>query len=220
MVSSRKSRHNPPFCGQGEETMAYKLEGSLLEVCDCEILCPCWVGEAPDNGTCQAALAYHFERGTIDGVDVSGLTLASNAFLPGTPLAGNWRVQLYIDERATKEQEEALLSVFTGKQGGPVADLVSLIGEVVGIERAPITFEVKEGKGTLRIGNTTEAVMEPYRGPTGKPTTLVDSIFSTIPGSPAYVAKASMFRLKNDAVGLDVNLRDHNAIQGLFAFEG
>jgi hypothetical protein len=62
--------------------------------------------------------------------------------------------------------------------------------------------------------------MEPYRGPSGKPTTLVDSIFSTIPGSPAYVSKASMFRLKNPAVGLDVDLRDHNAIQGVFAFEG
>jgi hypothetical protein len=200
--------------------MTYKLEGSILEVCDCEILCPCWVGEAPDNGTCQAAVAYHFDRGTVDGVDVSGLTLAVNAFLPGPPLEGNWRAEVFVDERATKQQEEALLSVFTGKQGGPVADLASLIGEVVKVERAPITFEVKEGKGTLRIGNTTEAVMEPYRGPSGKPTTLVDSIFSTIPGSPAYVAKASMFRLKNEAVGLDVNLKDHNAIQGVFAFEG
>ena len=196
--------------------MAYKLEGSILEVCDCEVLCPCWIGEAPDNGTCQSAVAYHVDRGTIDGVDVSGLTLGTNVFIPGTPLAGNWRAQIYVDERATKEQEEALLSVFTGKQGGPVADLAALIGEVVGVERAPITFEVKEGKGTLRIGNTTEAVMEPYRGPSGRPTTLVDSIFSTIPGSPAYVAKASMFRLK----GVDVDLSDHNAIQGQFAFEG
>ena len=200
--------------------MAYKLEGSILEVCDCKVLCPCWIGETPDNGTCQSALAYHFERGTIDGVDVSGLTLATNVFIPGTPLAGNWRAHLFIDERASKEQETALVSVFTGKQGGPVADLAALVGEVVKIERAPITFEVKEGKGTLRIGNTTEAVMEPYRGPSGKPTTLVDSIFSTIPGSPAYVAKASTFRMKNDAVGVGVNLHDHNAIQGLFAFEG
>ena len=200
--------------------MAYKLEGSILEVCDCKVLCPCWIGEMPDNGTCQSALAYHFERGTIDGVDVSGLTLATNVFIPGTPLAGNWRAHLFIDERASKEQETVLVSVFTGKQGGPVADLAALVGEMVKIERAPITFEVKEGKGTLRIGNTTEAVMEPYRGPSGKPTTLVDSIFSTIPGSPAYVAKASTFRMKNDAVGVDVNLRDHNAIQGVFAFEG
>ena len=147
--------------------MASKLEGSILEVCDCKVLCPCWIGETPDNGTCQSALAYHFERGTIDGVDVSGLTLATNVFIPGTPLAGNWRAHLFIDERASKEQETVLVSVFTGKQGGPVADLAALVGEMVKIERAPITFEVKEGKGTLRIGNTTEAVMEPYRGPSG-----------------------------------------------------
>jgi hypothetical protein len=200
--------------------VTYKLEGSILEVCDCKVLCPCWIGEAPDNGTCQSAVAYHVDRGIIDGVDVSGLTLATNVFIPGTPLAGNWRAQIYIDDRSSSEQEAALLSVFSGKQGGPVADLAALIGEVVKVERAPITFEVKEGKGTLRIGDTTEAVMEPYLGPSGKPTTLVDSIFSTIPGSPAYVAKASTFRLKNEAVGVDVDLRDHNAIQGQFAFEG
>src|SRR5215469_13424637 len=109
------------YCSSDRERkpMAYKLEGSLLEVCDCEILCPCWVGEMPDNGTCQTALAYHFDRGTIDSVDVSGLTLATNVFVPGTPLAGNWRAQIFIDDRATAEQEAALLSVFTGKQGGP-----------------------------------------------------------------------------------------------------
>ncbi len=127
------------------------------------------------------------------------------------------RPDLY--RRASKEQEAALLSAFTGKQGGPIADLAALVGEVVKVERAPITFAVKEGKGTLRIGDTTEAVMEPYRGPSGKPTTLVDSIFSTIPGSAAYVAKASTFRMKNQAVGVDVELRDHNAIQKQFAFE-
>jgi hypothetical protein len=34
--------------------------------------------------------------------------------------------------------------------------------------------------------------MEPFRDPTGtKTTTLRDSLFSTVPGSPAYVAKAS-----------------------------
>ena len=200
--------------------MAYKLEGSILEVCDCKVLCPCWIGEDPDNGTCQSALAYHFDRGVIDGVDVSGLTLALEAFIPGNVLNGNFRAQIYIDERASKEQEAALLSVFTGKQGGPVADLARLIGEVVKVERAPIRFEVKEGTGTLRIGNSTEAEMQPYRGPTGKSTTLVESIFSTIPGSPAYVAKASMFRMRNQTVGVDVDLRNHNAIQGQFAFEG
>ena len=33
--------------------MAYTLEGRILEVCDCNVLCPCWIGEDPDNGTCD-----------------------------------------------------------------------------------------------------------------------------------------------------------------------
>ena len=43
----------------------YVLEGRLLEVCDCGVLCPCWIGEDPDNGTCESVVAYHFDRGTI-----------------------------------------------------------------------------------------------------------------------------------------------------------
>src|SRR2546425_3624003 len=113
--------------------MAYKLEGSLLEVCNCEVLCPCWIGVDPDNGTCDSALAHHFEKGEIDGVDVSGLTLGFIVHIPGNVLKGNWRAVVHIDQRATKEQEQALLSVYTGKQGGPIADLVQLIGEVVAV---------------------------------------------------------------------------------------
>ena len=40
--------------------MAYNLDGALLEVCTCNILCPCWVGEDPDNGDCQSIMAWNF----------------------------------------------------------------------------------------------------------------------------------------------------------------
>lgn len=199
--------------------MAYKLEGSLLEVCDCEVLCPCWIGVDPDNGTCDSAMAHHFERGVIDGVDVLGLTVGFTVHIPGNVLKGNWRAVVHIDQRATKEQEQALLDVYTGKHGGPIADLVQLIGEVVAVERSPITFEVKEGKGTLRIGTIADCEMEPFCGPNGAVTTLHDSIFSTIPGSPAYVAKATRFKMNNPALGQKIDLKDHNAIQGRFVFQ-
>ena len=58
--------------------------------------------------------------------------------------------------------------------------------------------------------------MEPYRGPTGEPTRLVESIFSTIPGSPAYVAKATRFKLVQPEIGIELDLAGHNAIQGHF----
>lgn len=200
--------------------MAYQLEGSILEVCTCNVLCPCWVGEDPDPGTCDAAMAYHFDKGDINGVDVSGLTLGFVVHIPGNVLKGNWRAAVYVDEKSTEDQEEALLNVFTGKLGGPVADLAQLVGEVVSVERAPITYEVEGVKGTLKIGQVAEAEMEPYKGPTGEVTTLNESIFTTIPGAPAYVGKASSFRSRNQALGHNLHIENHNAIQGAFRFEG
>ncbi len=121
--------------------MAYHLEGRLLEVCDCRVLCPCWIGEDPDNGTCNSVLAYHFDAGTIDGVDVTGRTIAMVSHIPGNVLAGNFRVAVYLDDGTSDAQQEALLNVYTGKLGGPIADFAKLVGEVVGIERTPIRFE-------------------------------------------------------------------------------
>ncbi len=200
--------------------MGYKLEGTILEVCTCNILCPCWVGEDPDNPTCEPILAYHYDKGTINGTDVTGRTLAILADIPGNVLAGNWKVALFVDDGATDDQQQALVDLWSGKLGGPVADLAQLVGEVVSVERVPITYEIQEGKGTIKVGSIAQAEMEPYRGPTGQVTTLNESIFTTIPGAPAWVAKASRYVRKSSKYGLkDIDLQGHNAIQGSFRFE-
>ena len=110
--------------------MSYHLEGRLLEVCNCNVLCPCWIGEDPDNGTCDTIVAWRIDKGTVDGVDVAGNTIAAVAHVPGNILEGNWRAAIFVDENASKAQEEALLKVYTGQAGGPVADLAKLIERV------------------------------------------------------------------------------------------
>jgi aminoglycoside 3-N-acetyltransferase len=59
-------------------------------------------------------------------------------------------------------------------------------------------------------------VQEPCKGATGKETTLRDTIVTTIPGSSAYVGRASQYTVK--APGFHVDLRDHNAASGHFGF--
>jgi len=178
------------------------------------------VGADPDGGTCDAAVGWHIDSGTIQGIDVSGLTIALSAHIPGNILKGNWQVLVYVDNKATQAQQDALLSVFTGKLGGPIADTAALIGEVVGVERVPITFTVDKGKGTLIIGQTVQAELVPFTGPTGEATTLHESVFSTIPGSPAYVSRATQYTSKVPAIGHDLSLQNHNAVQGTFHFVG
>jgi hypothetical protein len=58
--------------------------------------------------------------------------------VPSTP----WEVVLYVDERATEVQHDALVDIFLGRAGGRVAELYGpAIGEVLAIRRAKILLE-------------------------------------------------------------------------------
>jgi hypothetical protein len=195
-------------------TVAYELEGSLLEACSCEVLCPCWIGEDPDRGTCESFNAYYFDSGTIRGVDVSGLSFVTVNRIPGNVLAGNWRAVWFISDEASDEQFAAIRDAFEGKLGGPLADLAGLFGEILDVKRAPIVHETRQGRGLLRIGDVVSSEMRPYTSPDGSTiTTLRDSAFSTVPGSPAYVAKADHLRTELPEYGLGWSYQGSNAIQ-------
>lgn len=199
--------------------MGYHLEGRLLEVCNCKVLCPCWIGEDPDNGTCDTIVSWRVDKGVIEGIDVSGLTIAAVAHVPGNILQGNWTAAIFVDQNASVAQEQALLKVYTGQAGGPVADLAKLIGTVVSVERADIRFDVQGGKGTLQIGTDYYAELEPYLGATGGQTTLSDTVFSTVPGAPVFVGKSPRYRSKNAKLGIDLDIKGHNALQSIFVFD-
>lgn len=157
--------------------MAYRLEGSSQEACTCEWGCPCWAGNEPNEG-CDTVLSWQIDDGTIEGVDVSGRSLAVVAEVPCSVAGqGAARATLYVDDGATSEQEEALLSVWTGKMGGPVADLARLFGEVDGVKRASITFD--GGSGTLEIGQEIKVDPATLREAEGRFSTIQESVLST-----------------------------------------
>lgn len=198
--------------------MPYQLEGRMLEVCTCRAICPCWVGEDPDGGRCDGTIAWHVDRGNVDGVDVSGLTLGIVARIPGNALKGAWKAAVFVDDRATPAQEKALLAAFTGQAGGPLKDIASLVGEVVSVERAKIEADVREGTGRLRIDGVVSADMEAFRGANGNPTEIYDATFSFRPGAPSYPGKATTYRVTSKKLGMEVDLRGHNCVQGQFSF--
>jgi hypothetical protein len=198
----------------------YRLEGTLIEACNCKVLCPCWIGEDPDEGECWAIEAYHIARGIIAGVDVSGLTYVQVEHIPGNVLVeGSWRQLRVLDAAGTDEQRDVLLRAFRGEFGGPLADLAALVGTEAGVDIARISHEVVEGKGVLRIEDCVHVEMEPFRGNDGTITTLRDSLFSSVPGSPAWVSKAGRNRVAFASYGFVWDHEGRNAIQAEWKLE-
>lgn len=197
-----------------KDRTSYEIDGSLLEACQCGVLGPCWLGEDPDEGDCRVVLAFHFRTGHIGGLDVSGLTVVQLVYIPGNMFApGTWRVVRLIDERASGAQRAALLQLFRGELGGPLADLASLVDQEVAVESAPINHSVVRGQGRLAVPEIVEAVVEPFRGRDGTVTTLRDSRFTPAPGSPAWVAQAVRHRVTIPRYGMVWDFAGRNAIQ-------
>jgi hypothetical protein len=184
--------------------VAWKLEGTYFESCSCEVVCPCTASLA--NGAhydrCKVTLVFSVKEGEIDGTDVSGLTVAAVADTPKVMTDGNWRLGVFIDDRASDEQAEQLSAVFGGQLGGPMGALAPLVGENLGVELAPIEVSEEGLLHSVRIGDAVDVEVEdvvPFGVESGEPARL--SGISHPAGSELTISKATRARV--NAFGIE-----------------
>jgi hypothetical protein len=184
--------------------MSWSIEGTYFETCSCELMCPCNLSF--DHGAtydyCRATLVFSIREGEIDGTNVSGRTLAVILDSPKIMTEGNWRLGMFVDDGTSDEQMQKLTGVFGGQLGGPMAALAPLVGEVLGVERAPIEV-VEDGLShSVRIGDAIDFEVEdivPFGIETGEPARLA-GIFHPA-GSVLTAAEAK--RSKISAFGIE-----------------
>jgi hypothetical protein len=183
--------------------MAWRIEGSYFESCSCEVVCPCTASMSlgADYDRCRVTLVFHVKQGEVEGVDVSGLTVAAVADTPKVMTDGNWRLGVFIDANASDEQAEKLGGVFSGALGGPMQGLGPLIGENLGLERAQIEVREDGLRHSVKIGDAVDIEIEdvvPFGIEDGEPV-KVSGIFHPA-GPELTISRAT--RAKVDAFGI------------------
>ena len=174
--------------------MSWKISGSYFESCSCDVVCPCTaslsLGATKDR--CKVVLVFNVKEGDVDGTDVGGLTVAAVADTPKVMSDGNWRLGVIIDEAASDEQAEKLGGVFSGALGGPMEALGPLVGENLGVERAPIEVEENGHAHSVRIGKMVDLEIEdvvPFGVESGEPAKIT-GIFHPA-GSELTISRAT-----------------------------
>ena len=189
--------------------MPWQLSGTYFENCNCNMVCPCSTSglTAPaDNDRCLVALVFHIDSGDIDGVDVSGLKVALVADAPALMSDGNWRAGVLMDAAASPEQAEGLGGVFSGQRGGPFEGLAPLIGEMLGMETAPIEYADEGRRHRVKIGDFVNMEVEDFVSPldaTGKGIHVSGVGFpaDTLAAGTAVSARVNAFGLEFSNVG-------------------
>jgi hypothetical protein len=163
----------------------WHVAGDWFDACKCNVPCPCTFAQPPSYGDCDGILAYHIREGRYGEVPLDGLNLIGVAHFVGNIWAGETKAAMgiFLDQRASEAQRAALQSIWSGQAGGFPALLAELIGEMRGIEVAPIAFEVADDLAHWRaeIPGRVVARAEALGGPMTPPGKRVQTL--NAPGS-------------------------------------
>ncbi len=114
---------------------------------------------------------------------------------PGNMFTGpKWTAALYIDEKATKEQTDSLVTIYSGQAGGFFAAATNLIEKMLGIKSVPIEFGVEGRRRWLQIKDLLELQIQGTEGADPNREALVTNpSFSAAPGSDLVISKSSNY---------------------------
>jgi hypothetical protein len=147
--------------------VSWAMKGELVLSCNCTVFCPCVLSlgnHPPTEGYCQTWAGFRIDDGHFGDVDLSGLNLGLIMEIPGYMSRGNWTAGVFVDERASIYAQKAIGKIFSGKAGGTTGLLSILVGKFLGIERAPITYEVRDKTRIFQIPKIIDGAVTPIRG--------------------------------------------------------
>ena len=200
--------------------MAYHLEGRLLEVCNCRVLCPCWIGEDPDF----RHLRHHRLVALRQGHDQRRRRLrphdrddrAHSRQHPAGQLARGGLSRRQGERRSRRRRSSASIPASWAARS---RNWPSWSAKSSRWKRCRSSGTSRAARACIKIGDAGYAELEPYKSASGATTTLTDTVFSTVPGAPVFVGKSPRYRSKNDKLGINLDMSGHNALQSTFVFD-
>ena len=151
----------------------WRITGDFVDFCKCSVPCPCTFGRPPTEADCEGIIGYRVREGTYGDVDVSGLNLVGVVRFEGNIWDEDTRMDMgmIMDARADDAQREALQMIFGGQAGGwPKFFAENMLGNMLGMEVAPIELEIDDDLGSwrLRVAGKAEGACELLTGPTSR----------------------------------------------------
>jgi hypothetical protein len=109
-------------------------------------------------------MSFKIDRGTFGNVSLDGLGFIIVGYTPEEMGKGNWSAGVIVDDRASAEQRDAIVTIASGQAGGPMAPLSGLITNFAGVQSAPIRFERDGAKMAVNSGNFVNMSATPAMG--------------------------------------------------------
>ena len=144
---------------------SWNMRGDIFESCSCNIVCPCNYGGDPTDLPCEAVLGFRVQEGNYGNTPLGGLNIVLYIQIPGKVFDGGWTLGVYLDERASQDQAEALGTILSGQAGGWFEPFSGLIANPLDPKQVAISFEIVDGEHRITVPGLLEAGTERIPNP-------------------------------------------------------
>jgi hypothetical protein len=154
-----------------EVATKWAIEADYLQSCNCDYGCPCEFEAPPTLGYCEGVGAYLINKGNFGDVSLNGLGFAYAVRSPEALHKGNLTLALFLDENASQEQRDALITICSGASGGmPFEIIASLVTTMLDPMDVRFDFKLDGRNSSVKIGDVGSIELEPIKNPvTGEP---------------------------------------------------
>jgi len=144
----------------------YRVKAESVEACNCQHGCNCQFAGFPNEGKCESIIGYEVKEGRFGDTNLDGVRAVIAAKYPKAIHEGHGHVVLFIDESASDDQVNALVSILSGKMGGmPWEALAGTIERFEGPVRKPIHIKIAGERSEVRIPGSVALQLTPLRSP-------------------------------------------------------
>lgn len=147
----------------------WHIDGDYVLACNCDYGCPCNFNARPTMGFCQGAVGFKISDGAYGDVKLGGLAAVVAVKWPGAIHEGNGVAALFIDQKASPPQRDALSKIVSGEAGGnPWAIFATTWAHVLGPYFANVEVKAAGKESGLSVDDRLKAVFQPIRNPVTK----------------------------------------------------
>jgi hypothetical protein len=200
---------------------SWRMSGDVMEACSCATTCPCNFGSDPTPLPCEVVIGWRIQDGNYGNTRLDGLSVVLYGRIPGNVFQGNWTVGVYLDQRASQPQAQALGDIFAGNAGGWPAMLSSLIGNLLPPKQVPIQFQTVDGEHSITIPGLLEVGSERVPNPLpGQPPLdpKVSNLAVPFYSGPVSVRRSRTLRLSDP--GMNFQYAGRSSLVGQFDYSG
>ena len=197
----------------------WQARGLLFENCNCQLLCPAHLSfkQRCQHERCLGYWAIHIAEGRYGALPLDGLNAVILSEAPPLMISGGWTQAIYLDERASEPQREALERILTGRAGGPWAVLAGFVSTRLETRCLPIRFEDGGRCKRMWIEGCLKTTVEAIKGADPAQEAVLENVFNQIHARTQVLALGTTRYADR---GLSLSTTGSHALYSQFSWTG